>query len=373
MVKKYYREYVAVITKRTTEPYHTFMIMSLEKKSGSIQKMTLGLSEHRSEMIPFSADWMRRHEAIFLEEPPDAGFDLMLTGALAVDDYLMQLDVEFPAFSKEMCYLLRKLKAEGKKIFQVEPYLEILLGIHEFFAEGHRPKELNKKSIQYPVYLAERNATGALLAFYQTSMIGSFEKTLEAVKQFARIDAARFRLRDSLRVQELAPLVKKYPSAYIEAGVMHYPLWRLLRRQSSPPYQLQMIFLADDALKTVGERGHLFGPGDQLTLFYIFHPGIAGYAREDLLAARSIIYSKIIKKEELNIERNTFPHLRDELDCIRTTKKLSLDDCRRLFPLVRRAGTAQAHQIVAEYIDGSKSPRRQRSKDINLMNTSAKE
>ena len=72
------------------------------------------------------------------------GFEPMLAGALAVDDYLRPLDVEYPAFSRDMCYLLRELQAEGKKIFQMEPFLEILLGIHEFFAEGHRPGELNK-------------------------------------------------------------------------------------------------------------------------------------------------------------------------------------------------------------------------------------
>jgi hypothetical protein len=146
----------------------------------------------------------------------------MLQGALAVDDYLQELDLEYPAFSREMCYLLRRLRAEGKKIFQVEPFLEILLGIHEFFAKGHRPEELDPKSVQYPVYLAERNATGALLAYYQTVMTGSFEASIEAIKRFARLDAARFRLRDSLRAQALAPLVKKYPSVFVEAGVIHY-------------------------------------------------------------------------------------------------------------------------------------------------------
>ena len=185
-----------------------------------------------------------------------------------------------------MCYLLRELKTEGKKIFQVEPFLEILLGIHEFFADGHHPGELQKDSVQYPVYLAERDVTRALLAYYQTAMNGSFEKTLEAVKQFARLDAARFRLRDSLRAQALAPLVKKYPSAYIEAGVIHYPLWRLLRRQLPPPNRLRVIFLANAALKTLGRKGHMYGPGEQLTLLYIFHSNFRQPRREAVLAAR---------------------------------------------------------------------------------------
>ena len=221
---------------------------------------------HRPEMIPVMADWMRRHDAIFLEEPPAEGFEQMLGGLLDVDDYLMQLDVEYFDFSRKMCYLLQELKAEGEKIYQVEPYLETLLYIHEFFAEGHRPEELKKTALQYPVYLSERNATGALLTYYQTALTGSFEKTIEAVKQFARLDAARFRLRDSLRVQALTPLVIKYPTVYIEAGVIHYSLWQSLRQKVSPANRLRLIFLADSALKTMGAKSHLYGPGDQLTL-----------------------------------------------------------------------------------------------------------
>ena len=324
--------------------------MSLEKHRISMQKITLGLSVHRPEMIPYMADWMRRHDAIFLEEPPAAGFAQMLTGELAVNDYLRELDVEYPAFSRNLCYLLQELKAEGMKIFQIEPFLEILLNIHEYFAEGHRPEELNKSSVQYPVYLAERNATGALLAYYQIVMSGSFEASIEAIKQFARLDAARFRLRDSLRAQALAPLIKEYPSAFIEAGVIHYPLWRLLRRRVPPYHRVQLIFIADAALHTLGKKGHLFGPGDLLTLMYIFHPTVAQPKREALLAARSLIYSKLVAKEESTEDLNSLPHLRDELACIQIARRLSTDDCRRLFPQVRGATSSDARQIVAEYL-----------------------
>ena len=313
-------------------------------------QVALGLSMHRPEMTPIISDHMRRHEAIFLEEASDVGFESMLAGSLAVDDYLMQLDVAYPTFSKNMCHLLQELKAQGKQIFQVEPFLKILLGIHEFFAEGHHPGELQKNSIQYPVYLAERNATQALLAYYQTVMAGSFDDTIDAIIRFARMDAARFGLRDSLRAQEIAPMVKKYPSSYIEAGVMHYSLWHRLRQQLQGKSPVKVIFLADDALASLGLKGRLYGPGDQLTLMYIFHPGILATKREKLLAARSMIYSKIVEKGELSDNLNRFPHLLDELDCIRTTQRLSLEDCRRLFPLVRRASSSEARKIFSGYL-----------------------
>jgi len=315
-------------------------------------QVTLGLSLHRPEMIPLISNWMLRHEAIFLEEPPDPDFEQMLSGSLAVDDYLSLLDVEYPTFSQQMCKLLRELKAKGKHIFQVEPFWEILLSIHEFFVEGHHPGEIQKDSVQYPVYLAERNATQALLAYYQIVMTGSFEESLEAIKRFARLDAARFRLRDSLRAQALAPLVTKYPSAFIEAGVIHYPLWRLLRRQMPLQNRVRLIFIADGALNTLGLKGHLFGPGDQLTLLYIFHSTFSQPKREALLAARSLIYSKLIAKEEATDDLEALPHLRDELACIQITRGLSIDDCRRLFPLVRGAKSSEARGIVAEYQGG---------------------
>ncbi len=217
------------------------------------------------------------------------------------------------------------------------------------------PKAITRKSwiqnrAQYPVYLAERNATGALLAYYQTVMTGSFEASIEAIKRFARLDAARFRLRDSLRAQALEPVVAKYPSTFIEAGVMHYPLWRLLRRQMPLQKQVRLIFIADTPLNTLGKKGHLFGPGDLLTLMYIFHPTVAQPKREALLAGRSLIYSKLVAKEESAEDLNSLPHIRDELACIQIARRLSIADCQRLFPLVRGVTSAEARQIVAEYL-----------------------
>jgi len=327
--------------------------MPHEIKGKTWSNITLGFSIHRPEMVPLTSALMQRHDAVFLEEPPAADFNDMLQGAVSIEDYLMPLDFEYPEFSRDMCCLLRNLYAQGKVIVQVEPFLEILLSIHEFFAEGHSPVDLPKDVIEYPVYLAERNATAALLAYYQAVTRGSFDETLTAVIRFARMDAARFRLRDSLRAQALAPLVAGYPSAYIEAGVIHFRLWQLLRHQLSETSRVRTVFLSDFALKELNEDGHLYGPGDLLTLLFIFHHRMPETGQHRLLAARSIIYSKIIEKEESAADPVTYPHLRDELAAIRTTGRLSLQDCRELFPLIRRAKTAEARQIASEYLAGN--------------------
>ena len=100
-----------------------------KRADGVPRETTLGLSVHRPEMIPLIRDAMDRCDAIFLEEAPDDGMQPMLDGILPIEDYLLQLDVEYPEFSRHMCGLLRCLYARGKKIVQVEPYLEVLLNI----------------------------------------------------------------------------------------------------------------------------------------------------------------------------------------------------------------------------------------------------
>jgi len=315
--------------------------------------VTIGFSHHRPEMVHLLAGHMRKHEAVFLEEPPTAEFDRMLSGAIPPDEYIMTLDSEYPQFTKLMCAVLRELKSKGKEIFQVEPYLENLMALHEFFADGGRPDELNKNTLIYLVYLAEKKSTRALLHYYQTTASRSFDMTVDAVKRFARTDAERFRLRDALRAQALSALVEKFGSSFVEAGMMHYPLKRLMARQTPRSLRIKSVFPANDIVQCLGQKGHLYGPGDQLTLLYIFHPEITATERETLLAARALIYSKIVIKEELNSDMAAYPHLRDELICIKATRGLSVNDCRRLFARIRGVNTFEARQIVAEDIMGS--------------------
>jgi hypothetical protein len=313
------------------------------------QKIVIGLSTHRPEMIPLISESMWRHEAVFLEEPPADGFEQMLLGEIPVDQYLRALDIEYPSFSRMLCRLLRGLKAAGKPIFQVEPYVETLLGIHDFFAAGNRPDDIDRESIQYPVYLAEKRATGALLKYYQASATASFEGVIEALLHFARTDAARFRLRDSLRAQELASRLQSFPSAYIEAGEMHFPLWQMLKNSCGDQKRIYLDFLASKAPVVSGARSDFYGPGDKLTLKYIFHPQKKRSAKDELLAARSLIHAKIIEKAENSERAEDFPHLKNELACNRIVRLLSHEDCRRLFRKIRRLNTPQAYRAVADY------------------------
>jgi hypothetical protein len=105
-----------------------------------------------------------------------------------------------------------------------------------------------------------------------------------------------------------------------------------------------------EAVREMGYRGHLYGPGDLLTLLYLFHPN-RNSREEDLFAARALIYNKLIAKEEIVKTTDPYPHTRDELEIAATVRNLSMADCRRLFPLIRRASTDTARDMVQHYLN----------------------
>ncbi|MGD9107034.1 MAG: hypothetical protein PVJ87_09385, partial [Desulfobacterales bacterium] len=117
--------------------------------------ITIAFSSHRAEIIPLARQIMEQHQIIVLEEPPHPNFADMLNDNLSIDDYLMEIDIEFPEFDRLMCNEARRLHQKGKKLLQIEPYLERLLNIHEYFAQGMTPVDILNMADLKAVYLAE--------------------------------------------------------------------------------------------------------------------------------------------------------------------------------------------------------------------------
>ena len=310
---------------------------------------TLVLANHRPEIVPVARQRMAAYDTIILEEPTDRGFEPMLDGKIAIDAYLENQELEYPEFSRRMARVLRERRQTGTRLVQVEPFIDVLLSIHDRFANGEGPQDLPAGTDLYRVYLAEHLATKALLDFYRASGRDDVDTTVDAVKRFARADAQRFALRDGMRAEAMAALLREPGRTYIEAGQIHYPLWRELRRRLPTGYPLRVHFLMTAVVRDLGYRRHLFGPGDLLTLYYRFHPR-GRLPTEDLLAARALIYNKLILKEEFAADGDTYPHTRDELEVGSVTDQLSLDDCRYLYPRVRRASTTESREVVVRYL-----------------------
>lgn len=316
------------------------------------REITVGLSHHRPEMIPLCIDKMHRHDAIILEEPPDDGFGPMLAGDHAIEEYVMGVDTEYPEFSRRMCQALRSLYREGKVIIQIEPYLEGLLRIHERFGQGLLPADIESDRSLCPIYRAEREATGALIGFYEAASKGDFGATLSAVKAFARRDAHRFLLRDDMRAESIAAVAAAYPGIYVEAGQMHVGLAGAIRRRVGGQALVSANYLMSEALKMIGGRGCLFAPGDILTLLYYFNPSFDAPIA-NLFAARALIQNKIVAKVETRSALHEFPHTRDELETIHIVEKLTLEECRQLLPVIAQMDTNKARRFVARILETS--------------------
>ncbi len=315
-----------------------------------MSRITLVYSTHRPETLQIVTDMMLEHDVIFLEEPPHPHFFAMLEERFSIEEYLMEQDLEYPEFSARQYALLRSLYRQGKEIQQIEPFLEHLVQIHFFFADGNAPDDLEKDSIRYQVYLSERDATEALLEYYKSVQKGNFDTILHAVKHFARADAERFRLRDTLRSKEIVKNLPASGTVFLEAGTIHVLLNTLLQQQLSSTQKIEAISVEHLALEKLNLHGSLFSPGDELTIAYLHEEDIS-LDQQDLLAARSLIYSKIVTKEEIEENSESYPHTRNEYEVIQLVNSLNIADCRHLFFNIRKLKTKYALQNVKKFIN----------------------
>lgn len=314
--------------------------------------ITVGFSSHRLEVLPAALKEMAVHDAVVLEEAPEPDFPEFLAGKLTAARYLEDKEVEFPEFSRRQLKGLRELYRQGKAVLQVEPYLERLLKIHRLLAKGVSREEVEFREEFREIYAAEREAGGALLRFYAAAPVAPFPQVVARVRDFARADAARFRLRDELRARALAPLSHHYPRIYVEAGYIHLYLIKCLVRELQGKARLRPRFLLAGPSLTAIRRPRPLGPGDLLTLHYIF--GVTtSPATENLLAARSLIYIKLLEKEELAPGRHPQPHLHDEIRAWRLTNRLAYKDCATLYPQIRTIGPEAAVALVTDYLGGN--------------------
>lgn len=312
--------------------------------------ITIGFSTHRPETLLFAAAQMQKHEIILLEEPEIPGFEKMLKSKLSIENYLFDTDFEYPEFSRRSCELFQTLYQNGKKLFQVDPFITQLNAIHDFFASGGKPQEIKLDSPLFTVYNAERDYSAALLAYYERCLTAPFNEVVKLVKRFAREDAIRCRLRDQMRAEMIVALIPPYKSIYVEAGLLHLSLLNRLTERLAAEYRIRPVYLMAPVVHQLTAHRQALGPGDKLTFLYIYRPDYA-LPRADHLAAQSLIYTKIIIKEEMVGPENTFPHTRNETESSALVQKLNYSDCEKLYALIKNRTTKEAMEIVRAYID----------------------
>jgi hypothetical protein len=258
---------------------------------------------------------------------------------------------EFPEFSRAQCERLRRLHRSGVQIVQVEPFLATLEALHSRFEAGASPEEVDGHPTQGPVYRAERQYTAALLGYYGVSARRDFERIVEALCLFARADAARGRLRESMRARELVPWLLLGEDLYVEAGVLHAGLVPELRRHAPEGVTVQARWLGPGSAEEA-DGAPLLTTGDRLTLAFARGDG-QDPEKLRLLAARSLVQVALsIKDERVPGPGDPFPHARDDAETNRLVEGLSLEDCRRLFAALRSLPPSAARAAVEGHVRG---------------------
>ena len=225
-----------------------------------------------------------------------------------------------------------------------------LNAVREIFDSGGKPDDIDPHSNLGPVYDCERRCTAALLAYYEECLRAPFAEVVELLKRFAREDAMRNRLRDKLRAQAIQALSPSFNTLYIEAGTLHLYLLNQLRTLLTADDRLTPVYLTAPVVQSLCGRRHALGPGDKLTLCYIYRESFAG-RRANLLAAQTLIHSKIqLKDEEVGAE-SEFPHTRDEIESATWVSGLSYSDCRTLYDKVKGENTIAARATVKSYLN----------------------
>jgi phage anti-repressor protein len=232
---------------------------------------------------------------------------------------------------------------------QVEPYLDCLVQIHELFADGKTPEYVLSLDGLRDVYLAEKEATGALITFYALSMKEDFRAVIDAVKIFAQKDADRIRMRDVMRAAAIAELAATGQRLFVEAGYIHYGLYHFLSKQIGQHLRVQSVFLLQPIVDMLQAKRRNIGPGDVLTLLYVLHESIDA-DRADLLAARSLIAVQLVAKEELQPD-HTFPHCEDDAMVNALVSALDYEQCRQLYQRIRGVSRNTALRYARQFVD----------------------
>jgi hypothetical protein len=296
-------------------------------------EICIALTSHRVEFIPLLRDEALASDVIILEEPPNESLFRLLRGEITLESYVRSLDTSFPLYTYFLADLLKNLHSMGKRILQVEPYLEVVQKIQQSIESGSFDELIRDERIE-KIRQTEKKAFGAFIDYQEAFMSGDFERLIEATINFSRADAERFVVRDSMRLDAIADTLRDAGNepdvrVLIEAGSIHTQIPESLDRMLDMDY-VRKINLKKKAAEMLGVEA-IKNPGTLLTEIFIRNENISG---EELrtLAARSLLYiSKVTPEEMMPDSNNRFPHFLEEVRVSEEVYSMDYEQCREEF------------------------------------------
>ncbi len=282
--------------------------------------MLVLFTSHRVEMLKHFEEIAKDYDTIVIEEPKDSLFERMLKGEITIDYYVENTNTSFPLYSTYQCEVLRKLYSMGKRIYQVEPYLEILEDIHRAIESK---RALPSDEMAMKVRSIEKKVGEAWIDYQEAFMKRDFDALVDSAVRFTKADAERFIVRDEMRAEAIA----KIGDCLVEAGQIHILLPEILKEKG---FDVKVVDLPREVANKLGIEFYL-NPGNELTIRYMLGEDV-GDDEAKLMCAQSIIYVSLIPKDELLPSNDDpYPHLKRECRIAKKVRKLSYDECKELF------------------------------------------
>ncbi len=287
--------------------------------------MLILFTSHRVEMLSHFEEVAKDYEVIVIEEPKDERFLDMLEGRISIDSYVRSVDTSFPVYSKHQCEILRKLHSAGKRILQIDPYLEIIERIRDAVERNEFEEVVRDEKVEL-VRNTEREVNLAWLDYQEAFLRRDFDELVDATVRFTKADAERFKVRDRMRAEAIAKEVEG-DRVLVEAGQIHVLLPKYLEEMG---FEVSTLNLPETVAKELGIELYS-NPGNELTKMFMLGEDVDEETAR-LMAARGIIYVSLIPKEEmLPSKDNPYPHLLKENKIAKAVSKLSYESCRKLF------------------------------------------
>ena len=300
----------------------------------SSKEIWIVLTPPRVEFIPKLEQKAEQARCVILELPEGEMVKAFLEGELSVDDALLELELEYPLFTRELLLCARRLKEKGKKIILLDPYQEIATDIKVKLFLRKGLEQLEQDLTARYIAMIELSISKILQEYDKAKRENNFEKLTELTMKYAKFDAERIRFKTELRIRKIIELIQENQVEYpllVHTHFLNKLLPQELSKRLGKGFDIKIFDLYDEAQEELN-LGKFYHPGRRLTEIFLLHERIPENDIR-LLAAKTLILVTLYPKHEVMPTRDKkYPLLMKDFEIYNILKNIkTLEECKKLY------------------------------------------